>query len=59
MSLGDGQMHGGVEYVAVDLIDEEQVRAGAAQAVADEPLSAVVTCAGIDSVDAAKPDITP
>jgi NAD(P)-dependent dehydrogenase (short-subunit alcohol dehydrogenase family) len=38
----------GVEYVAVDVTDEEQVRAGVAQAAAsDVPLRTVVNCAGI------------
>ncbi len=38
----------GVEYVAVDVADEEQVRAGVAQAAAsDVPLRTVVNCAGI------------
>jgi NAD(P)-dependent dehydrogenase (short-subunit alcohol dehydrogenase family) len=38
----------GVEYVAVDVTDEEQVRAGVEQAAAsDVPLRAVVNCAGI------------
>ena len=38
----------GIEYVAVDVTDEEQVRAGVAQAAAsDVPLRTVVNCAGI------------
>lgn len=38
----------GLEYVAVDVTDEEQVRAGVAQAAAsDVPLRTVVNCAGI------------
>jgi NAD(P)-dependent dehydrogenase (short-subunit alcohol dehydrogenase family) len=38
----------GVEYVAVDVTDEEQVRAGVAQAAASGvPLRTVVNCAGI------------
>lgn len=38
----------GVEYVAVDVTDEEQVRAGVAQAAgAGVPLRTVVNCAGI------------
>lgn len=38
----------GVEYVAVDVTDEAQVRAGVAQAAAsDVPLRTVVNCAGI------------
>ena len=38
----------GVEYVAVDVTDEEQVRTGVAQAAAsDVPLRTVVNCAGI------------
>jgi NAD(P)-dependent dehydrogenase (short-subunit alcohol dehydrogenase family) len=38
----------GVEYVAVDVTDEEQVRAGVEQAAAsDVPLRAVVNCAGV------------
>jgi NAD(P)-dependent dehydrogenase (short-subunit alcohol dehydrogenase family) len=38
----------GVEYVAVDVTDEDQVRAGVQQAAgADVPLRTVVNCAGI------------
>jgi len=38
----------GVEYVAVDVTDEEQVRAGVAQAAASGvPLRTVVNCAGV------------
>jgi len=38
----------GVEYLAVDVTDHEQVRAGVAQAAAsDVPLRTVVNCAGI------------
>jgi len=38
----------GVEYVAVDVTDEEQVRAGVARAAgSDVPLRTVVNCAGI------------
>ncbi|MGH3372480.1 MAG: SDR family NAD(P)-dependent oxidoreductase, partial [Nocardioidaceae bacterium] len=38
----------GVDYVAVDVTDEEQVRAGVAQAAASGvPLRTVVNCAGI------------
>ncbi len=38
----------GIEYVAVDVTDEEQVRAGVAQAAASGvPLRTVVNCAGI------------
>ncbi|MFC7401444.1 SDR family NAD(P)-dependent oxidoreductase [Citricoccus sp. GCM10030269] len=38
---------GGVTYVAADVTDAEQVRAGVAEATASGPLRTVVNCAGI------------
>jgi NAD(P)-dependent dehydrogenase (short-subunit alcohol dehydrogenase family) len=47
-SIEGGPAVDGVEYVAVDVTDEEQVRAGVAQAAGSGvPLRTVVNCAGI------------
>ena len=47
-SLSDAPAVDGVEYVEVDVTDEEQVRAGVARAAASgAPLRTVVNCAGI------------